>query len=86
MKRLINFVSASNRAAREGTPAPNSGEGIGLAIGLACLQLVYSICTAQTFSRGGGVGVLARGALIAAVYRRATALSGELLVTSQFEA
>lgn len=81
MKRLIVFVTDSNRAAREGTPAPHIGHGIGLAIGLALLQMVYSICTAQTFARGGSVGILARGALIAAVYRRAMKMSGKARVT-----
>ena len=81
MKRLIVFVTDSNRAAREGTAAPHIGHGIGLAIGLALLQMVYSICTAQTFSRGGQTGILARGALIAAVYRRAMKMSGKARVT-----
>lgn len=36
-----------------------------------------SLGTAQTFSRSGQAGVLARGALISAVYRRAMVLSGK---------
>jgi len=38
---------------------------------------IYSIFTANTFSRGGQCGVLARGALIAAAYRKALKLSGK---------
>lgn len=36
-----------------------------------------SVCTAQMFSRSGQCGILARAALIAAVYRRAMVMSGK---------
>ncbi|KDE07474.1 hypothetical protein MVLG_02338 [Microbotryum lychnidis-dioicae p1A1 Lamole] len=77
-KQIIHYVTQAHRAAAgvQGVEMPSIGRGVGLAIGLFFMQLVYSVCTAQTFSRGGQVGVLARGALIAATYRRSIVLSG----------
>ncbi|SCV70351.1 BQ2448_1745 [Microbotryum intermedium] len=77
-KQIIHYVTQAHQAARgvQGDEMPSIGRGVGLAIGLFFMQLVYSVCTAQTFSRGGQVGVLARGALIAATYRRSMVLSG----------
>ncbi|SCZ87513.1 BZ3500_MvSof-1268-A1-R1_Chr2-2g04979 [Microbotryum saponariae] len=77
-KQIIHYVTQAHQAAAgvQGVEMPSIGRGVGLAIGLFFMQLVYSVCTAQTFSRGGQVGVLARGALIAATYRRSIVLSG----------
>ncbi|KAM0753983.1 ABC transporter [Meredithblackwellia eburnea MCA 4105] len=81
-KQIIYFVTdASNsRKGIAGYSDPSVGKGVGLAIGLFILQIIASLCTAQTFSRSGQVGILARGALIAAVYRRAMVLSGRARV------
>ncbi|ORY64744.1 P-loop containing nucleoside triphosphate hydrolase protein [Leucosporidium creatinivorum] len=83
LKEMISFVTRSGMAAKgvEGYTMPSVGEGIGLAFGLFFMQLLYSVCTAQTLSRCGQVGVLARGALIAAIYRRAMVMSGRARVT-----
>ncbi|ORY70608.1 ABC transporter [Leucosporidium creatinivorum] len=83
LKQIILFVTRSGYAARgvEGYTMPSVGEGIGLAFALFFMQLLYSVCTAQMFSRGGQTGVLARGALIAAVYRRAMVMSGRARVS-----
>ncbi|KAL8286968.1 hypothetical protein RQP46_003974 [Phenoliferia psychrophenolica] len=78
-KQIILFVVASSESRKgvAGYTDPTVGKGVGLAIGLFLLQIIFSLCTAQTFSRSGQVGILARGALIAAVYRRAMVLSGK---------
>ncbi|KAK4055919.1 hypothetical protein OIO90_003176 [Microbotryomycetes sp. JL221] len=83
VRELIHFVQRSYYAQRgiEGYVMPSLGKGVGWAFALLCLQLVYSICTAQTFSRGGACGILARAALIAAVYRRSMVMSGKSRVT-----
>ncbi|KAI5474500.1 ABC transporter [Pseudohyphozyma bogoriensis] len=68
-RQIIYFVTDA-RYANEGVPGytePHVGKGVGLAIGLFILQEIYS----------GQCGILARGALIAAVYRRAMVLSGK---------
>lgn len=78
-KQIIYFVTDSQES-REGVTGikdPSVGRGIGLAIALFCMQIIFSLCTAQTFSRSGQVGILARGALITSVYRRAMVLSGK---------
>lgn len=79
MKQLIYFVQDAHYA-RQGVPGytdPHVGKGVGLAIGLYLLQITFSICTHQMFARGAMVGVLARGTLIAAIYRRGLALTGK---------
>ncbi|KAM0786475.1 hypothetical protein ACM66B_001934 [Microbotryomycetes sp. NB124-2] len=83
VRELIHFVQRSYYASRgvAGYDMPHLGKGIGWAFALFCLQLVYSVCTAQTFSRGGAVGILARAALIAATYRRSMVMSGKSRVT-----
>lgn len=78
-KQLIYFVQDAGYAARgvEGYTAPHVGRGVGFAFLLFFMQLISSLCTAQTFSRSGQAGILARGALIAGVYRKAMVLSGK---------
>ncbi len=78
-KELIYFVQDAGYAARgyEGYTMPHVGRGIGFAFLLFFMQLISSVCTAQTFSRSGQTGILARAALIAAVYRKALVLSGK---------
>ncbi|GAA6021728.1 hypothetical protein JCM11491_001395 [Sporobolomyces phaffii] len=76
-RQIILFVQESYNANRAGTAMPGIGRGIGFAVLLFVMQVVYSVFTANTFSRGGQVGILARGALIAASYRKAMRMSGK---------
>ncbi|KAK4700227.1 hypothetical protein P7C70_g6022, partial [Phenoliferia sp. Uapishka_3] len=73
-KQIILFVTNSSQSRKgiAGYVDPSVGKGVGLAIGLFCLQIIFSLCTAQTFSRSGQVGILARGEMLATVSERAT--------------
>lgn len=57
------------------------GEGVGMAIGLWAMQIFFSTLLHQFFVRSMGVGVLARAALIAAIYRHAMRLSPKARTT-----
>lgn len=76
-RQIILFAQESYNAHRTGQAMPPIGKGVGFAVLLFFMQVIYSIFTANTFSRGGQVGVLARGALIAAAYRKAMKMSGK---------
>jgi len=77
------------RAEQDGTPKPNIGRGIGMAIGLWALVVFQSICQHQVrraqrlmtdhqfFFRSMAIGVLVRATLISAVYKRALSLTVE---------
>lgn len=83
-KALINF-STQSYYATQGYPGfvkPELGVGVGLAIGLWLMQIVYSLATNQFFARSATTGVLARGALISSVYRKAMVLSGKARVVA----
>lgn len=83
VKQIIRFVTDSYRSARgePGYTSPAIGVGIGWAFLLLVMQLIYSVGTAQTFSRSGQCGVLARAALISSTYRRAFNMSGKARTT-----
>ncbi|GEM08785.1 ABC transporter [Rhodotorula toruloides] len=80
MRQIIKLVQQSYAAKQAGEPLPGIGRGIGLAIGLFLMQLFMSVCQNNTFSRSGQVGILARAALIAALYRKAFRMSGKARV------
>ncbi|KAK4055619.1 hypothetical protein OIV83_000165 [Microbotryomycetes sp. JL201] len=82
-KALILFGTDAYYAHR-GVPgyAPKSvGYGIGLCFVLWVMQVIYALCIHQFFVRSAGCGVLARGALITAIYRKAMILSGKARIT-----
>jgi ATP-binding cassette subfamily C (CFTR/MRP) protein 1 len=83
-KALINFATQSYYAYRgvPGFTMPPVGTGIGLAFGLWAMQVIYALSIAQFFTRAAGVGVSARTALIASIYRKSIVLSGKARVTS----
>ncbi|GAA6063571.1 hypothetical protein JCM10212_003150 [Sporobolomyces blumeae] len=64
-----------------GFTADPIGVGIGLAFGLWGMQIVASFCLHHFFAFSAGVGVLARSALIASIYKKATVLSGKSKTT-----
>jgi hypothetical protein len=72
---LITFATDSFTAHREGRAAPSAGRGVGLAFALLALQLLASACTHHFFYRSASTGVLLRGGLITAIYRRSLHLT-----------
>ena len=72
---LIDFVTDSYIAHREGIQTPGIGKGIGLVIALVTLQLVSSFCHQHFFYRATSTGVLLRGGLITAIYSRSLRLT-----------
>ncbi|KAH8929257.1 ABC transporter [Atractiella rhizophila] len=81
-KQIIYFVTDASKSRRGQADDPPIGKGVGFAFLLLALQVIYSVCTHQMLSRSSQVGVLARGTLIAAIYRRAMVLSGKARITS----
>ncbi|GAA5874651.1 hypothetical protein JCM8547_003948 [Rhodosporidiobolus lusitaniae] len=79
-RKIIQEVQAAYTAHQAGQPLPSIGPGIGLSVALLVMQMITSIGTNNTFSRGGQCGVLARGALIASAYRKAMRMSGKARV------
>ncbi|KAI0303610.1 ABC transporter [Multifurca ochricompacta] len=75
VKYLIKFAATSYAAHREGLSAPGIGRGIGLAIGLAVLQLIGSLCQHHFFYRSTSSGALIRAGLITAIYSRSLRLT-----------
>ncbi|BGP15223.1 hypothetical protein JCM10213_000825 [Rhodosporidiobolus nylandii] len=78
-RALISFGTDAYYAHRgvDGFTAQPIGVGIGLAFGLWGMQAVSSLCLHSFFRFSAGTGVLARAALIAAIYRKAMVLSGK---------
>ncbi|GAA5902364.1 hypothetical protein JCM6882_000511 [Rhodosporidiobolus microsporus] len=78
-RALISFGSDAYYAHR-GVPGYSPqpiGVGVGLAVGLWCMQILASLFLHSFFRYSAGTGVLARAALIAAIYRKAMVLSGK---------
>jgi hypothetical protein len=76
IRALIRWAT-TNEYARKGLipKAPKVGEGIGMAIGLFCMLCLSSVCLHHYFYRTMGTGVLARSALISAIYERSLRLT-----------
>ncbi|KAF5392368.1 hypothetical protein D9757_001460 [Collybiopsis confluens] len=75
VKALVKFATTSYVNHRTGGSIPAIGGGVGMAVGLLCLQVCASLCTHQFFYRSAGSGVLLRGGLIAATYARSMRLT-----------
>ena len=78
MKALINYANEAYIAHRDGIPGPDIGKGVGLAVGLAGMQTVQSICQHHFFYRSMMVGAMARSALISVIYRKSLVLSNKV--------
>lgn len=76
MKYLIRFAADAYIATLTGAPAPHIANGIGLVIGITCMQVVQSLCTNHFIYRGMMVGGQARAVLIAVIFDKATKISG----------
>ncbi|KAJ6602805.1 ABC transporter [Mycena vulgaris] len=80
---IIDFATESYDAHRQtprGKPPPIA-KGIGLALGLAGLQLVASLCQHHALYRSISTGVLLRGGLIAALYKQSLRLTSRARTT-----
>jgi hypothetical protein len=78
MKALITYADTAYIAHQTGAPGPPIGRGVGLAIGLAAMQTVQSICQHHFFYRSMMVGAMARSALISVIYRKSLVLSNKV--------
>jgi len=77
MKYLIQFAGQAYAASKsELVPAPDLGHGIGLVIGITCMQVIQSLCTNHFIYRGMMVGGQARSVLIAVIFDKAMKISG----------
>lgn len=77
LKYLINFAAEAYVAANDPrVPAPDIAHGIGLAIGITCMQVVQSFCTNHFIYRGMMLGGEARSVLIAVIFEKSMKLSG----------
>jgi hypothetical protein len=79
MKSLINYANEAYIANQTGTAGPDIGHGVGLAVGLAAMQTVQSICQHHFFYRSMMVGAMSRSALISVIYRKSLVLSNKVL-------
>jgi ATP-binding cassette subfamily C (CFTR/MRP) protein 1 len=70
VKAIIQFSTEYNNARNNGTDLPNVGRGVGMCVGLFCLLILATLCINHFFMRSAGTGVLARAALISALYER----------------
>ncbi|KAG2348012.1 ABC protein [Suillus weaverae] len=80
LRQIIVFAQERSAATIAGTPVPNVGRGIAMALGLFALTVMASICTHQFFWRSMATGVLARAALITCIYERGVNLTGKARV------
>ncbi|KAL1304864.1 hypothetical protein AAFC00_003788 [Neodothiora populina] len=76
LRYLINFATEAYQAKYTGQPAPHIGHGIGLVIGVTCLQQIQSVCTNHFIYRGMIVGGQARAVTISVIFDKAMRLSG----------
>ncbi|KZT29601.1 ABC protein [Neolentinus lepideus HHB14362 ss-1] len=81
VRAIITFGKDHYAAVKAGAKPPNIGRGVGMAIGLLCLQISASVGQHQWFWRSMTTGVLARAALTASIYKRGVNLTGKARVT-----
>ncbi|EPQ52646.1 ABC protein [Gloeophyllum trabeum ATCC 11539] len=80
VRAIITFGRNHYTAIQAGKPPPSIGPGVGMAIGLFCLQVSASVGQHQWFWRSMTTGVLARAALTASIYKRGVNLTGKARV------
>ncbi|KAG2055912.1 ABC protein [Suillus hirtellus] len=77
LRHIIIFAQERSAATIAGTPAPNVGRGIAMALGLFAITMVSRVCSNQFFWHSMATGVLARAALITCIYERGVNLTGK---------
>ncbi|GAA5990991.1 hypothetical protein JCM10908_006490 [Rhodotorula pacifica] len=81
MRQIIRQTQNAYAAKQAGQPLPPVNPAVGAAIGLFFMQIWVSYFQANTFARSGQVGVQARAALIASLYRKAFRMNGKARTT-----
>lgn len=76
LRYLISFATRAYYAQVNRSPSPNIGQGIGLVIGISCMQMVQSVCTNHFIYRGQTIGGQSRGVLITLIFEKAMRISG----------
>jgi ATP-binding cassette, subfamily C (CFTR/MRP), member 1 len=76
LRYLIAFAEEAYYAKHDGTPSPPIAHGIGIVIGIFCLQLCSSLCNNHFMYRGQIVGGQVRSALMTAIFDKAMRISG----------
>jgi ABC-type multidrug transport system fused ATPase/permease subunit len=76
MKYLILFAGEAYYAQLKGIPGPRIASGIGLVIGITCMQVIQSLSTNHFIYRGMMVGGQCRAVLIAVIFDKAMKISG----------
>ncbi|PKY07392.1 P-loop containing nucleoside triphosphate hydrolase protein [Aspergillus campestris IBT 28561] len=74
---LIAFATEAYSArAGFGPSPPRVGDGIGLVVGITCMQALQSLCNNQFLYRGQMVGGQIRAVLVSRIFQKALKLSG----------
>ncbi|KAK5096599.1 ATP-binding cassette transporter yor1 [Lithohypha guttulata] len=73
---LIQYSTERYNATQNGTPGPDLGRGIGLALGITFMQICQSTATNHFIYRGMMVGGEARAVLINAIFEKTLIISG----------
>ncbi|KAL6716378.1 ATP-binding cassette transporter yor1 [Lecanora helva] len=76
LRYLISFASRAYIAQQTHTKAPHIANGIGLVIGITCMQMLQSMGTNHFIYRGQMVGAQSRGVLITIIFDKAMKISG----------
>lgn len=83
LKYLIAFVQEAFIAYATGGISPHVGRGIGLVIGIACMQVLQSLCANQYYYNGMLLGGQARSTMIACIFKKGLKLSGRAKVGNE---
>lgn len=75
LKYMIAFAVDSYNAQKKGIPGPSIGRGVGLAVGIALIQAVVSLCAGQFVFRSMIVGGQIRAGLIAMIFDKSLKIS-----------
>ncbi|KAH6611162.1 abc transporter family [Trichoderma cornu-damae] len=76
LRYLIQFATDAYVAHVSHAPAPHIGRGLGLAIGVALMQVVQSLCINHFIYRGMMMGGQSRAVLISMIYEKSMVISG----------
>ncbi len=76
LRYLISFATRAYYAQKVHSSGPSIGHGIGLVIGITCMQIMQSLGTSHFIYRGQMVGGQARGVLITIIFEKAMKISG----------
>ncbi|QUC18541.1 uncharacterized protein UV8b_02782 [Ustilaginoidea virens] len=76
LRYLIRFATDAYVASVNNEPAPPIKNGVGLAIGIAAMQVLQALGTSQFFFRGMMIGGQSRAVLMGLIYEKAMVISG----------